>query len=180
VSDDDRENLMSPAWYCAICGAHHEGLATVFGPSAPEPWAEATDGERRQGEINDDLCFLPGPGVSRAFIRGHLRIKAPQLPDEWFIWSVWVELSVEDMEMIEEHWLDLRREELLPMPGTLATELPYAQPTRGLGVRMFTRSPGEVPLFKLDRSQAHQLVEEQRQGVSLHRVAELNALMLAQ
>lgn len=84
-----------------------------------------------------------------------------------------------DMQTVEEHWLDPRREELLPMPGTLATELPYLEPTCGLGVRMFTRPPGEVPLFKLDRSHAHQLVEEQKHGISLHRVAELNELMLA-
>lgn len=176
---DHPGNQTSPGWRCAICGAQHQGLATVFGPSAPQPWAEVTEEERGHGEIVDDLCFLPGAGTTRVFIRGHLRIKAPELPDHWFIWSVWVELSAQDMQTVEEHWLDPRREELLPMPGTLATELPYLEPTCGLGVRMFTRPPGEVPLFKLDRSQAHQLVEEQKHGISLHRVAELNELMLA-
>ena len=55
------------------------------------------------------------------------------------------------------------------MPGSLMTDLPFEEPTLGLKVRLFTRPPGSVPFVKLDRSQQHQLVEEQRTGITAER-----------
>lgn len=45
-------------------------------------------------------------------------------------------------------------------------------------VRLFNREPGSVPLIKLDRDQDHLLVAEQRQGISLQRVTEINERLL--
>lgn len=180
VKDEDREPHDARTWQCAICGEPHVGLATVFGPPTPDAWMEANDRQRRNGDINDDTCALPdGHGGGSLFIRGHIIIKAPELETGQFIWSVWVEISPEDMALTESHWHDPRRDELLPMAGVLATDLPYPEPTRGLGVRVFTRPPGVVPFVKLNRDQKHLIVEEQRQGISLHRVAELNDALLA-
>lgn len=173
MSDD------ASTWTCAICGEHHQGLATVFGPPAPEPWLEATRRQRRRGEINDDLCaFEDDAGRERYFLRGHLEIKAPDLEEGQFIWSVWVELDADGWDATGRHWDDPDRDQLLPLPGILATDLPYPKATRGLGVRVFTRPPGVVPFIKLDRSQEHPLVDEQRKGISAHRVAELNDELL--
>jgi hypothetical protein len=147
----------------------------VFGSSAPEPWVEATRRQRWRGEINDDVCvFRDDAGTDRFFIRGHLEIKAPELDEGTFTWSVWVELGRADMELVGEHWDDPQRAELAPMDGVLATDLPYPQTTRGLNVQVFNRPPGAVPFVTLERSQAHPLVDEQRDGITAHRVASLN------
>jgi hypothetical protein len=167
-------------WHCSICGEGHQGLATVFGSPAPAPWLEAAESARRRGDLNDDMCVLPTGGSYRHFIRGHIEVKAPELPQGTFAWSVWVELSAEDMQTSADHWNDPRREELLPMPGSLVTDLPFDEPTLGLKVRLFTRPAGSVPFVKLDRSQQHQLVEEQRTGITAQRVAALNAQLLHQ
>ena len=179
VDRDKAPASQAPTWRCATCGAQHEGLVVVFGPPAPEPWAEATDLERSTGEINADTCaFEDNAGNERFFLRGQLEIPVPDLKEGQFVWSVWVELTAEDMELTAEHWLDPRRAELAATAGTLATELPYDPPTRGLPVRLFTRRPGVAPFVEVDPAQEHPLVEEQRHGITTHQVAALNGDLL--
>ena len=105
-------------WRCASCDEEHSGLATVFGPEAPDPWLMATT---------------------------------------------------------EQHWSDPDRAALPPMFGWLANELGlYDQPTALLAAHVHTRPPGMAPFVELDPSLDHPLVREQVDGISLHRVAELN------
>jgi hypothetical protein len=47
-----------------------------------------------------------------------------------------------------------------------------------LAVNVHTREPGVVPLIELDLTSDHPLAREQREGITLHRVAELNRLLL--
>jgi hypothetical protein len=112
------------------------------------------------------------------YIRGHLRLRVHEADLDYFVWSVWVELARDEFNLNFDHWEDPERAQLPPSPGHLATILPYEQETLGLRVRLFNREPGVVPLIKLDRDQDHPLVAEQRQGISLHRVTEINEQML--
>lgn len=166
-------------WICSTCGDEHDGLATVFGPEAPDAWLIDERRDRRKGECDGDMCVMPQrKGPSRGFIRGHLRLRVLDSDLNYFIWSVWVELTEADFTLNADRWEDPDRAELLPSPGRLATQLPYEQATLGLRVRLFNREPGVVPLVKLDRDQAHALVAEQREGISLHRVTEINEQLL--
>lgn len=166
-------------WHCATCGAAHDGLAMVFGPGAPDPWALATDDQRARGEINRDMCFLPADDTTHYFLRGELQVPVLDAGIDPFVWSVWVSLSGPSMRTTVEHWDDPDRAGLPPMFGWLCTWLmPYEPPTTNLAVNVHTRAPGTVPLIELDPSVDHPLVREQVDGITMHRVAELNRLLL--
>ena len=166
-------------WRCATCGAEHYGLATVFGPFAPDPWASATDEQHARGEINRDMCVLPLDDTTHYFIRGELQLPVIDAAVGPFVWSVWVSLSESNMRKTVEHWDDPDRAGLAPMFGWLCNWLPYDPPTTELAVNVYTREPGAVPLFELDPNVDHPLVREQVEGITLHRIAELNRLLLA-
>lgn len=168
------------AWRCVTCGEEHEGLATVFGPSEPDLWASATDSQRERGEINSDMCVLPIDNTTHYFIRGELQLPVRDAAVDVFAWSVWVSLSAPNMKRTVEHWDDPARAALPPMFGWLCNWLtPYDPPTTNLAVNVHTRAPGTVPLIQLDPSVDHPLVREQVDGITLHRVAQLNRLLLA-
>ena len=94
-----------------------------------------------------------------------------------FVWSVWVEVDEDSMATIARTWSDPNRAANAPLTGRLATELPYEQPTRGLQITIYTRDPGMTPLLMLSSGSGHTLAAEQRNGVSLHRVAEFSELV---
>jgi hypothetical protein len=167
------------SWRCAICREPHDGLATVFGPNGPDPWASATDEDRARGEINRDMCVLPMGDETHYFVRGELPLPIIDSDNEVFVWAVWVSLSTKNMKKTVEHWEDPDRATLPPMFGWLCNWLaPYEPATTNLAVNVHTRAPGVVPWFELDPTVDHPLVREQTQGVSLHRVAELNRMLL--
>ncbi len=151
----------------------------VFGPAAPEPWILASDAERAAGELTPDTCFLPhDDGSIGFFLRGHLEIPVREA-EEPFRWSVWVALGEADMASQARHWEDPGRAEMAPMPAHLASRLPYPSPTTSLAVRVHTRAPGVVPRIEVVPGVDHPLAHEQRQGITMHRVAELNRDLLA-
>jgi hypothetical protein len=166
-------------WTCSMCGDDHEGLATVFGPMAPDAWLVDVRRDRRKGHCDGDMCLMTDlTGGKHAYIRGHLRLRVHDPDLDYFVWSVWVELAQDDFYLNSDHWEDPDRDQLLPSPGHLATVLPYEQETLGLRVRLFNREPGAVPLIKLDRDQDHVLVAEQRLGIDVSRVTEINERLL--
>lgn len=88
-------------------------------------------------------------------------------------------MSETNMKLAAKHWDDPRRVHLDPMFGWLDSWLsPFSQPTVNLAVNVHMRAPGIVPLIELDPTSDHQLAREQREGISLHRVAELNRMLL--
>ncbi|MBE1878487.1 DUF2199 domain-containing protein [Myceligenerans pegani] len=166
-------------WACATCGTTHGGLAMVFGPPAPSPWISATDAERAAGELNADTCILhAADGTTHRFVRGHIEIPVHDSPDGPFCWSVWVSLSEENMLKQAEHWDDPDRAGLEPMFAWLSTHLPYEPATAPLPARLHTREPGLTPWIELDPDLDHPLAHEYRHGITMHRVAELNQLLL--
>jgi hypothetical protein len=173
------------AWTCETCGQAHSGLATVFGSDAPWNWHVATAAQRDAGELSADVCFLPDadPEVgTHFFLRGHveLPLREPLGGEDTFSWSVWVSLSGESLALVFEHWDDPDRADTLPpMFGWLCSDLPYEPSTLGLRTQVHTRAPGRVPLVEVEPS-GHPLAIEQAEGVSVHRVAELNAAILGE
>ena len=167
-------------WTCRTCGEQHEGLATVFGPDAPDPWYAATDEERASGDINADQCVLELDGQTHFFMRGQLEIPVTDVPELGpFVWSVWVSLSPESMQLAIDHWTDPDRSKLDPMFGWLCNRLRvYDEPTMPMATHVHTRPPGKAPFIELDPTIDHRLVREQNEGITLHRVAELNAQLL--
>jgi len=172
--------MTSKTWSCASCGTTHEGLAMVFGPSAPDPWVLASAAERTRGELNADTCVLPeDTGTTNHFVRGHIEIPVLDSDAGPFCWSVWVSLSETSMRSQVEHWDDPARANLAPMFAWLSNQLlAYESPTAPMASRIHTREPGAVPRIELDPSVDHPLVHEQLHGITLHRVAQINQVLL--
>ncbi|WP_420271808.1 DUF2199 domain-containing protein [Occultella aeris] len=166
---------------CSVCGAQHSGLNMVFGPSGPDSWAAASPEDRARGEISRDVCVLPTDEGTFYFIRGELRVPVTDAVIGDFAWSVWASLSERNMQLAAKRWDDPNRVNLDPMFGWLNNRLaPFDPPTMNLAVNVHTRPPGVVPLIELDPSSDHPLALEQQEGITLHRVAELNRLLLAE
>lgn len=171
------------SWRCEACGAEHSGLATVFGSDSPWDWHVASQARRDAGELTPDVCFLPaedprdGTGY---FLRGHVVIplSEPVEGETSFAWSVWVALDGEAMQLVYDHWDDPARASLPPVFGWLRSSLPYQPSTLDLRVQVHQREPGRVPLVEVDPTHGHPLGVEERDGITPHRVAELNALVL--
>jgi len=176
---------MENAYICAICGERHEGLAMAFGSDAPEQWRRASDELRAEGELTADQCILPlgdggtgGDGGVGWFIRGQIELNVADVDGELFCWSVWVSLSKQNWMLQSEHWDDPEREKLNPMFAWLDTDLPgYETTTVALPARLHTREPGMAPLIEIGSGSDHPLAREQQNGITLHRIAELNNLI---
>jgi hypothetical protein len=156
----------------------------VLGSDAPWDWIAASRAQRDAGELDADVCVLPAPVPeegARFFLRGHivLPLTEPVNGARSFAWSVWVSLTAESLALAYEHWDDADRAlKVPPLFGWLASELPYEPSTLGLRTQVHTRPPGLVPLVEVDPSGGHPLAREQAEGISRHRVAELNAVIL--
>jgi hypothetical protein len=114
-------------WRCATCGAEHTGLATVFGPNAPEPWLVASEEVRALGEINADQCLMQLDGATHHFMRGQLELPVRDAEIGPFVWSVWVSLSADSMRTTIDHWTDPDRASLTRWPASS----PRASPCTG-------------------------------------------------
>lgn len=162
---------------CSVCNRRHTNLALLLGASAPDDWLAVSTGERLEAELTPDVCILPDAGLIRHYIRGHLQLPVDDPTFSPFVWSVWVEVDEESMRTIAQHWSDPNRAAIRPLEGELANELPYAEPTKGLAVEVHTRDMGQAPLIMLARGSEHALAVEQRNGITVHRVAELGELL---
>lgn len=162
---------------CTTCEVVHSDVATILGPSAPDVWAQVSDGERLEAELTPDVCILTSAGLVRYFVRGHLQLPLTDIASESFTWSAWVELDEASMTSVARTWSDVNRAANPPLVGRLATELPYQEPTSGLPVIAYTRDVGEVPLLMVSPGCGHELAAEQRDGIDLHRAAEFTCLL---
>jgi hypothetical protein len=158
---------------CKVCHKVHRNVAKLLGPRAPDDWMLVNPGERLEAELTPDICILPCNGCTRHFIRGHLQLPVDESDFGTFVWSVWVELDEASMTEVARAWNNPNRASMPPLVGRLATELPYEQPTKGLPVSVHTRDLGQVPLLMLYPGIHHSLASEQREGIAVHRAAEL-------
>lgn len=163
---------------CSECHQYHVDVEQVLGASAPDDWLSVSRGERLEAELTPDICIFTDGGRTRHFVRGHIQLPVIEGEPPVFVWSVWVELDEQSMEVVAETWSNPNRAATPPMEGRLANELPYEQPTRGLGVTVHTRDPGSAPLLMV--SGGHTLATEQREGISIHRLAQLGARLQRQ
>jgi hypothetical protein len=159
-----------------LCHLIHNDVAELLGPTAPDAWLAVSEGERLEAELTPDVCIMPDDGRTRHFVRGHIQLPVLDADPPVFVWSVWVELDEVSMSSIARSWSNPNRAAIPPLQGRLATGLPYEQPTRGLTISVHTRDLNQVPLLMVEDPR-HLLALEQAEGVSLHRVAELAAML---
>jgi len=141
--------------------------------SLPEPIFVLGDEERaKRAVVGDDSAVLQDPAGERFFVRGLLELPI-EGEEGYFGYGTWIEVSREDFEALGELWFDEDGWRSLPFPGALANELTPYEGTEGLPVEIRLRDVQLLPLIELDG--AHELVEDQRQGITSHRAHELAA-----
>ncbi len=153
---------------CTGCGAVHRGMPG-FGADAPVSYWAVPEAQRAaRCELGADHCIIDG---EHFFVAGCIEIPVHGYDDP-FIWGVWVSLS----EASFSQWTaakDLQeRAHIGPFFGWLNARLkPYPE-TFNLKTRVHLRDHGIRPYIELQPTD-HPLAVEQREGISVERVADL-------
>lgn len=166
-------------WRCSECGRVHDGLIMCFGPDEPYAWHQAPVHARMTGSLGKSFCRVRVGGQRQFFVRGHLPIPVRDHDEAVFSWNVWVQVSRLDYRVLPRTLNDAGRVSAAPVVGVLDSRLPYEPATAGLPVELHNRAPGEVPYVRATSLPGHPLQLEQEQGMSVHRLAELNRELLA-
>lgn len=130
-------------FYCATCTGPHFGFPAITRGYPDIVFTKITEGTSDRMQINDDVCRILYPKPKRNFVRANLDI--PIIGEaELLQYGLWVELT--------EHSFALyQRYETMNVPiildGWLANEVPDFPGTRGIPVKIETRSFPLRPLL---------------------------------
>jgi hypothetical protein len=164
---------MSFTFQCVTCGKTHEGMPS-FGASAPLSYYEVPVEEREaRCDLGSDDCVIDG---EHFFVRGCIEIPV-QGETEPFSWGVWVSLSQASHLEWLKHFGESKRSHVGPFFGWLNAWLKPYPDTMNLKTRVHLRDNGIRPYIELEPTD-HPLAVEQRNGISVERVAEIYALMV--
>jgi hypothetical protein len=145
-----------------------------FGAEAPLSYYEVDESERASRcDLGSDDCVIDRKWF---FVRGCLEIPVHGA-DQPFSWGVWVSLSEPNFRAWVENFDQPRRSHVGPFFGWLNASLkPYPE-TVNLKTNVHLRDNGVRPWIELQPA-GHPLAVEQRNGISVDRVAEIYAMMM--
>ncbi|WP_174532024.1 DUF2199 domain-containing protein [Sphingomonas koreensis] len=155
---------------CGSCDEWHEGMPS-FGATAPLYYYAIPESERdRRCELTSDTCIVDDEFF---FVRGVIEIPVEGESDP-LTWGVWVSWSRANFdEYVRNFELD-DRAALGPYFGWLSAEFIVYPESENLKTRAHLRGPGVRPLIELEPTD-HPLAVEQRNGITVERVAEIYA-----
>ncbi|WP_313334692.1 DUF2199 domain-containing protein [Comamonas sp.] len=164
---------MAFEFMCTSCGEMHQGMPS-FGAEDPLSYYDVPNSERStRCTLSSDTCTVDGKYF---FVRGCIEIPIDG-EIEPFSWGVWVSLSAESYRKWLEFEFSDKRSHIGPFFGWLNAELmPYPE-TMNLKTRVHLRDQGIRPFIELEPTD-HPLAVEQRQGISVARVAEIYAMVM--
>lgn len=155
---------------CTSCSEWHEGMPT-FGAEAPLHYYGVPPEERElRCSLDSNVCVIDQKCF---FVRGCLDI--PVIGEgEQFSWGVWVSLSEKSFQEFRQHFHVTKRSHIGPFFGWLSAELPLYPTTLNLKTYAHLRDDSNRPYIELEPTD-HPLAIEQRNGISVERVAEIYA-----
>ena len=155
---------------CAWCDQWHVGMPT-FGADAPYHYHEVAPEERsKRCDLGSDDCVIDEEFF---FVRGCLDI--PVLgQEERFSYGIWVSLSKDSFHQFIRYFDKPKRSHVGPFFGWLSAALALYPDTVNLKTRVHLRDNGIRPSIELEPTD-HPLAIEQRDGISVSRVAEIFA-----
>jgi hypothetical protein len=158
---------------CETCGEIHKGMPG-FGALAPLNYYAIPEAERASRcELGSDDCVIDR---SSFFVRGCLELPVRGAAEP-MIWGVWVSLSEQNFIA----WLKIfdqeHRSHVGPFFGWLNASLKPHPETMDLKTRVHLRDNGLRPWIELEPTD-HPLALEQRNGISVDRVAEIHTIMM--
>jgi len=155
---------------CATCDAWHEGMPT-YGADAPRSYYAIPEDEREaRCSRESDWCVID---AERFFIRGCLDIPVHGEADP-FSWGVWVCVSPDDFKEYARTYEHANCSHIAPFSGLLDALLPLYPSTANLKTMVHLRNDNARPYIEVVATD-HPLAMEQREGISVARVAEICA-----
>jgi hypothetical protein len=172
ISSLSPRRLPDERWTCSKCGEEHEGVPLDWAYDEPIYW----EGPRtRHDWISEDLCvWTDDVGSRHYFIRGILPIPVVD-GDERFAYGVWSSLSERSFQRVNDLWDDPARADEPPYFGWLSNSLPGYEETLNLPLDVVTEALELRPTLRLHVGD-HELIREQREGITMARVREIAEL----
>lgn len=157
---------------CVKCGEVHTGMPS-FGWDYPVHYLEVPPSERDQRcSLGTDDCVIDERWF---FVRGCLEV--PVIGEEQpFSWGVWVSLSDASFREWIRTFDMAERSDVGPFFGWLSSHIWIYPETVNLKTRVHLRNHGIRPFVELEPTD-HPLAIEQRDGISVERLAEIYALV---
>lgn len=153
---------------CSSCGMWHEGMPR-FGNDMPLDCYYIPEEERStRCQLTRDTCVVDG---TYFFIQGCIEIPVVGSAEP-FIWDVWVSLSETNFSEFVRLLEGPEREHFGPYSGWLSAVFRVYPDTENLKAKVHLRSHGQRPYVELEPTD-HPLAIEQRNGISVERVAEM-------
>lgn len=141
----------------------------VWGPHAPKALEAIPVAERRRRvTLTTDVCIIDRREL---FVRACLDLRIAG-ETQRFRWLVWVNVPRAGFREMRSIWRQLRGQPFTPVPGELATALPYDSPTLDLPIMLRDGGAGYRPWAFVWTSE-HPLGQEQRTGIPLEHAYEL-------
>ncbi len=158
---------------CATCDEWHEGMPS-FGAAAPSPYYKIPSEEREDRcQLSSDACIID----DREFmIRGCIDIPVSGT-DSHFTWGVWVSTDFQYFKKFLLLFDEADRDQFGPYFGRLASRIDGYPETEGLSCRLYMRNNGIRPYIEIEPAD-HPLTIEQRDGITVERVAEIYAMYM--
>lgn len=161
---------MSFEFHCTSCGQSHQGMPALDA-SAPLSYYTVPEAEREaRCQLDSDACIIDG---TYYFVLGCLDIPVHGEPEP-FSWGVWVSLSEQSFRQWVACHASKKRSHIGPFFGWLNAALEPYPDTVNLKTRVHLRDGFIRPFIELEPTD-HPLAAEQREGISVQRVAELFA-----
>lgn len=162
---------MTFEFHCRGCGQVHQGMPALDAAAPLSYYAVPNDEREARCELDSDACVIDG---ALFFVRGCLEIPVHG-ESEPFSWGVWVSLSEQSFRQWVECYESEKRSHIGPFFGWLNAALEPYPDTVNLKTRVHLRDGFIRPFIELEPTD-HPLAVEQRDGISVQRVAELYAL----
>ena len=164
---------MTITFRCTSCGEEHSGIPT-FSWDYPIQYLDVPDGEReRRVFLTSDTCVIDD---AYFFVRGCLEIPVHGSEDP-FVWGVWVSLSERNFGIFQELLEVDHRSQSGPFVGWLCSPPSPYPDSCNLKTRVHLRDHGTRPFIELEPTE-HPLAIEQREGITVERVAEMYELVV--
>ena len=155
---------------CASCGEWHEGMPG-FGASAPLYYYIIPQAERSaRSELTTDTCIVDG---EHFFVRGCIEIPVHGV-NEPFVWGAWVSLSPRNFHQFVRLLDRKDRSKYGPYFGWLSAHFKVYPDAENLKTNIHLRDDRIRPFIELEPTN-HPLAVEQREGITVDRVAEIYA-----
>lgn len=146
----------------------------TFGAHAPLSYYEIPESDReRRATLGTDDCVIDG---ELFFVKGSLEIPVHG-EVEPFVWSVWLSLSAENFREWVSMFDEDHRSQVGPYFGWLNAWIKPYPDTMNLKTMVHMRDHGVRPFVEIEPTD-HLLAVEQRNGISLERVADLYSVMV--